>query len=247
LKPESWLAADRFWANDLGLDSLPPVTRTTAGVVCVPQRLHSGVQAFRHKGVVVIGVPPGKLEAVQRAVHGIAADEVFSVSWLQRVFSDDAETILGPAEVRYADEMSFRTERVADTRELLISDSSSYRALVDALSPNEAFSSGASAESFPAFGAFSNGLLCAVASYTIWQPSIAHIVVATRPERRREGFATRAVQALAAHAFRHRLILQWRALSSNPQSLAVATNLGFQPYCSTLYVRLRTQEGAHGP
>ena len=92
---------------------------------------------------------------------------------------------------------------------------------------------------FPAFGAFSADVLCAAASYTVWEPSIAHIIVATHPDHRRKGFASAAIGALAADAFARGLILQYRAVAWNTSSLALAHALGFSHYCSTLYVRLR--------
>jgi len=38
------------------------------------------------------------------------------------------------------------------------------------------------------------------------------------------------------------MILQWRALAWNKNSLSLARDLGFNYYCSTLYVRLRNPE-----
>lgn len=86
---------------------------------------------------------------------------------------------------------------------------------------------------------FSGDSLCAVASYELWLPSIAHISVATHPDHRRRGFAQAAIQALATAAFARGLILQWRAVAWNTHSLALAQSLGFAYYGATLYVRLR--------
>jgi len=164
------------------------------------------------------------------------------VEWLQRVFAQDAERILGPAEVNYADETIFRSERRHFTRPLSASDSAAYSALAAALDSKEVEDSGVSSEAFPAFGAFSDQILCAVASYEIWETSIAHITVATHPNYRRRGFAKAAVGALATAALDQGLILQWRAVAWNKNSLALARDLGFKHYCSTLYVRIRDSE-----
>jgi predicted GNAT family acetyltransferase len=98
--------------------------------------------------------------------------------------------------------------------------------------------SGFSAEAFPAFGVFSGARLCAAASYSIWKPSIAHIIVATHPEHRRRGFAKATIHALAKDALDRGLILQWRAVAWNVSSLALAQTLGFKHYCSTIFARI---------
>ena len=178
-------------------------------------------------------VPPRSYRSVF-SVH-----DLFSAEWLQHVLGKDVEQILGPAEVNYADDTSFRCNGRQPARPISASDAIAYRALASALDSKEIEDSGFSAEMFPAFGAFSEDILCAAASYTVWEPSIAHIIVATHPDYRRRGFASAAISALAADAFDRGLILQWRAISSNKNSLALARHLGFAHYCSTLFVRLR--------
>ena len=239
MKAHSWEQLDRFWSHELGIDSS---LASTPRICCTVQRLYSGVQLFANGERLVIASPPAKAELIQNAIVDISPEEAFSVEWLQRVFANDAERILGPAEVNYADETSFRSEPSHRGRALLTSESDAYRVLVDALDPKEVEDSGVSSDAFPAFGAFSDDILCSVASYEIWKPSIAHIRVATHPNYRRRGFATAAVQALAASALDCGLILQWRAVAWNKNSLSLARDLGFNYYCSTLYVRLRNPE-----
>jgi GNAT superfamily N-acetyltransferase len=233
MKEETQVAIERFWAQDLGLSS----GFNTQQVCCTIQHLYSGVQMFRRDGRVVIAVPEALHESIQSAICGLSPAELFSVEWLQYVLGRQAERILGPAEVNYADETSFRSGATEDGRALSDLDSEAYRLLYGALDRKEVEESGFSTEAFPAFGAFSNGILCAVASYTIWKPSIAHIIVATHPEHRRRGFAQMAVRSLAVNALSRGLILQWRTLAWNTNSLSLAYDLGFKHYCSTIYAR----------
>ncbi len=236
MKAESEQELDRFWAYELGMDSgLANAPR----ICCTVQHIYSGVQLFRNSEQLVVASPPSRAEFIQDALTDGSAEELFSVEWLQRVLSKDAEKILGPAEVHYADETTFRSARIHSARALSASDSVAHKALVAALDPGEVEDSGISAQAAPAFGAFCDDRLCAVASYEVWKPSIAHITVAIHPDYRRRGFAKAAVGALAADALDRGLILQWRAVAWNKNSLAVARDLGFKYYCSTLYVRLR--------
>jgi GNAT superfamily N-acetyltransferase len=239
MKAHSREQLDRFWTDKLGIDSsLASMPR----ICCTVQHLYSGVQLFANSERLVIASPPDKAEQIQNAIIDVSPEEAFSVEWLQRIFAEDAEKIIGPAEVTYADETSFRSETSRRGRALVTSDSDTYRELVAALDPKEIEESGVTIPTFPAFGAFSDDILCSVASYEVWKPSIAHIRVATHPNYRRRGFAKEAVQALATEAFDYGLILQWRAVAWNENSLSLARDLGFSHYCSTLYVRLRNIE-----
>jgi GNAT superfamily N-acetyltransferase len=239
MKAHSREQLDQFWAQELGIDSS---LASTPRICCTAQHLYSGVQLFANSERLVIASPPDKVELIQNAIIDVSPEEAFSVEWVQRIFARDAEKIIGPAEVNYADETSFRSETSRCGRALLASDSDTYRDLVAALDPKEIVDSGVSIPTFPAFGAFSDDILCSVASYEIWKPSIAHIRVATHPNYRRRGFAKAAVQALATEAFDYGLILQWRAVAWNKNSLSLARDLGFNYYCSTLHVRLRNVE-----
>jgi len=108
-----------------------------------------------------------------------------------------------------------------------------------ALSPADIDQSGFDPGETPAFGVFARDSLCAMASYQIWEPRIAHITVATHPKFRCQGYGRKAVSALAEHAFARKLILQYRALATNENSLKLGDSLGFDHYCSTIYARLQ--------
>lgn len=228
---------EQFWTAELGADG--GFIATAPEVGCAVQRRYAGVQLFRRDRRLIVAVPPDRAELFHQAIQGRSVEEMFSGAWLQAVLGDDVEVILGPAQVNYADKISFCPDDAQAARAMTASDTAAYDLLVAALGAQEIAESGLSAQSLPAFGVFAQEKLCAVASYSIWQPAIAHIAVASDPNYRRRGFARAAVSALAADAFAHGLILQWRALTSNRHSLALAHGLGFTPYCETLFARLR--------
>jgi len=238
METDNQVRVEQFWMKGLALPpesfaDLPPIT-------CTVQQRYSGVQLLKRADRLIVGAPPHKAEFIKKATAGCSPDDVFSVDWLQHVFADAAGLILGPALVNYADRSSFQSRADLNAREISVNDADEYRDLVTALDSTELHASGLSADVFPAFGVFHDGKLCAVANYSVWDECIAHIVVATHPAWRRRGFAKAVVHALATHAFDRGLILQWRALHSNPNSLNLASQLGFRYYCSTIYVRLRT-------
>lgn len=228
---------EQFWTHELGAGS--GLVSVTPQMGCAAQTLYHGVQMFRRGDRLIVAAPARYAEFIAGALHGRSVDECFSSAWLQATLGDDAERVLGPAEVHYADESSFRGTAGHDARSLSDADGVAYQALAAAMNSKEIEGSGLSPDNFPAFGAFSGDTLCAAASYRICQPSIAHIVVASHPKYRRQGFARAAVSALAAAALKSHLVLQWRALVSNSESLKLARALGFDHYCSTLFAPLR--------
>jgi GNAT superfamily N-acetyltransferase len=228
---------ESFWTHDLGLDADPP---GQPEIRCSVQHLYNGVQMLRRANHLVVAVPAALRDRIQGSMQGRSIDELFSADWLRSALGEHAVRILGPAEVQYADETTFRPPDTLGARKLLQEDLAACRLLRAALNDKEAEESGFSADITPSFGAFEGSTICAAANYSVWEPSIAHITVATHPEYRRRGFAKAAIGALAEEALNRGLILQWRAVAWNSNSLALARDLGFEHYCSTLFARLRT-------
>jgi GNAT superfamily N-acetyltransferase len=235
MRTSSWTRVDRYWADELGLASvaaeLPPMS-------CRAQSRFRGVQVFRIRDAVVIAAPPARVDRVRDAIAGRRSDEVFSTEWLANVFGGDAERILGPAALHYADATTFRFVPGATARALVESDSGAYRDFVTRVSPAEVEESGIPAEVLHVYGAFVGDALCGVAHLEEWRSVIAQIGVVTDPARRRRGIAKEAVSALARDALDRGLILQWRALVSNEASVCLARAIGFEYYASTIFVRL---------
>lgn len=234
MKEDAYRVIDAFWSQDLNVPSI----NSTESLSCVVHQDH-GVQLFRRNGNVLISAAPRYVERLQLAIHGILPEEVFSVDWLAETLREDVEKILGPAEVTYADPTNFGPPEGNAARVLSETDMPAYAALQAALSESDYEASGFTAGVFPAFGVFQDSILCAGSNYVVWEPSIAHIHVATHPEYRRRGFAKDTIRALAVHAFERNFILQWRALASNTNSLSLAYDLGFEHYCTTIYGRCR--------
>ncbi|MDB6006947.1 MAG: family N-acetyltransferase [Prosthecobacter sp.] len=238
MTPINQQAVDRYWALEMGYGSGLP--QEVAGVTCTAQEAYTGVQFLRRGESLVIASPPQGVSSITQGVRDLPCHEVFSVEFVERLLGPNISKVLGPAHVSYADRSTFRAAAVATCRLLTPGDDAARHELVAAMSPAELEQSGLDSEEAPAFGEFADGVLCAVASYRTWEPRIAHIIVATHPHHRRRGHGQRVVSALAVHALANDLILQYRALAVNSNSLALAKSLGFQPYGSTLYARLRS-------
>jgi ribosomal protein S18 acetylase RimI-like enzyme len=229
---------DRYWAAELGTgpDFLPS---GQPEVICTVQQTYSGVQFFQRDGFLIVASPPHLADFIASRVRGLPIREIFSVEFVERLSIPGVERILGPARVGYADSSNFRPSPTVSGRMLAPEDAPACHSFTAALAAADLEQSGLDSSDTPAFGAFAGGFLRAIASYQIWQPRIAHIMVATHPDYRRRGFGRAAVSALAEHAFAHNLIPQYRALASNENSLKLGHSLGFQHYCSTINARLK--------
>jgi GNAT superfamily N-acetyltransferase len=227
---------DRYWATEMGTGS--NFMRNTSEVICTAQQLYSGVQLFHRDGFLVIASPQHLVDFITTSIHGLPVRNIFSVEFVGRLLGSGIERILGPAHASYADSSTFNPSPIVFCRLLTPEDSAICQSFTEALSAAEIDQTGFDFQEGPAFGAFANGVLCAIASYQIWEPRIAHITVATHPDYRRRGYGRVAVSALAQHAFARNLILQYRALASNENSRKLGHSLGFQQYCSTIYARL---------
>ena len=226
---------DLFWSTELALPS--GFQPKSVEVHVVAQELYSGVQLFQRDDWLVIAAPQQRVTPITSSVRGASVSEIFQVAFVQRMLSPDVGKILGPAHVAYADDTMLHSSPSGSCRMLSTADAEAMHALAASLSHADIEQSGFDAGEFPAFGAFADGTLCAVASYRVWEPRIAHIIVATHPEHRRQNHARAAVSALSEHAFAQGLVLQYRALAANDSSLALGRSMGFGHFASTIYAR----------
>ncbi len=233
---ESRQVVDRYWALEMGCASGFP--SRTPGVHGTTQEIYPGVQLFLRDEFLIVAAPPDRAAAIAPRIRELPVAEVFTEGFVWRLLAPDVERILGPAHLHYGDRSNLRAVRHDSCRLLTATDDAICREFMAALSADDLDESGIDPTSASAFGAFADGVLCAVASYQVWKPCLAHIGVATHPAHRRRGYGRMVVAALATHALRENLIPQYRALASNGPSLSVARSLGFQRYCSTIYARL---------
>jgi GNAT superfamily N-acetyltransferase len=227
---------DRYWAAEMGVGTEFKVS--ASAITCTTQQLYSGVQLFQRDGFLVVASPQHLTDFIAARIGNRPVAEIFSIEFVERLLGSRLEKILGPARVSYADRSTFRPAPTVSCRLLTPDDAVICRTFAAALSAADLEQSGFDPGEAPAFGVFAGGVLCAVASYQIWEPCIAHITVATHPDYRRCGHGGVAVSALAEFVFARNLILQHRSLASNENSLRLGRSLGFQQYCSTIYARL---------
>jgi GNAT superfamily N-acetyltransferase len=241
LAPATREAVDGHWAESFGVapEGLRPLRPTVLASPPAFGDYHGAyMQSFGAAPLALL--PSAMVDRYGRALaaaleEGLAADG----RW-RDVFGDAAGEVIGPAEVRYADALTFRPASGDGTARLLgPGDAAAVEALKDACDPVEWEHGGSGLGVHPVAGVWRGGVLVALAGYHLWNRAIAPIAIVTHPLHRGRGHGAAAVSAITSEILARGLIPQYRTLASNTPSLGVAGRLGFVPYATSLAVRFR--------
>ncbi|HEX2203739.1 MAG TPA: GNAT family N-acetyltransferase [Longimicrobium sp.] len=233
-------AVDGYWAEVFGCH--PAELRPSRPVV-LPRPPAGGeyhgaqLQSFGAAPLALLPPPlVGRYRAPLAAAMegGLAADGRWAA-----VFGGHVGKVIGPAEVWYADAETFRPPAESAARLLGPDDLGAVDALRRACDPLEWEHGGSTPGPHPAAGVFVDGALAALAGYQLWDRRLAHLSIVTHPAHRGRGHGAAAVAALVPEAMARGLVPQYRALSGNAASLAIARRLGFAPHSVGLAVRFR--------
>lgn len=194
---------------------------------------YEGVFALFGEGGATLSLPPGRSSEVERYV----ADEAQGAAEYANSLHDVAGVrVIGPALVSYAESVPAPTH---DVRHLDSGDSGMLARLRESCDELEWEHGGISEHTLAMCGVVVAGdELAALASYEVWGATLAHISIITHPIHRGLGYGRSAVAGMAKHALAHGLIPQYRTLVSNAASCKIAESLGFEPYATSVAVRL---------
>jgi GNAT superfamily N-acetyltransferase len=229
---------DRYWASSLGC---PPAYLHEDGTHIVPLPPaddYWGIFVFRRGAAVVITVPAVLWTALETPLRRLKAADVDDEAAVRALVEHPIDRIVGPAYLGYADHRTFLPQPDPATRLLQATDAGAVEQLRLACSPADWEHGGRSLGQQPAVGRFLAGELVALASWEVWDDTIAHIYVVTHPAHRRRGYGKAVVSAIAAEALARGLVPQYRTLERNLPSVGIALALGFRQYATTLAVRL---------
>jgi GNAT superfamily N-acetyltransferase len=237
--------ADEWWAQDFGCgaDELRPAR---ARVQAHTARLtgSSGIWILAAGGAPLVSMPADVLvshgERARFWTSALVSDEARLLQELSGLAVGRVGKVIGPAPIHYGSAASLDL-RDAVGASNLAPEAAMVSELRDAC--GEAWNDGGSelSDEVPLFSAFDEAnRLTALASYKVWNGTIAHIYVITHPERRGRGFGRAAVALAAEHALGAGLVPQYRTLQSNTPAMAVAKRLGFVEYGFSVYVRLQS-------
>lgn len=223
--------------------NVPELMARADGVTIIASSNLPGVFLFRRAGDLRIAALLPKIKTIHDAIIGHSFKAILTPEFWQNIPELGGETV-GPAHLFYLDSLPQGwiggTPRRVLVRGLLQSDAKLVGEFIDALTPLEREHSGLELGPRPLWGVFKDKDLVAVAGYDSWPGRIAHIGVAVRSDQRGNKLGQLAVQAAARGALARRRIVQYRTLSENEASVALAKALQFVPFAETLYIRPTT-------
>lgn len=199
---------------------------------------YRGVYAWLHGDACVVSTPANLVRRMAVALRGRGVAQMLDASLFTSILGDDIERFVGPAAIAYADATDFVPSDERSARLLGAADDGALRALAEASGETAWEHSGIEFGRVPVFGCLAGAELVAAASYEVLGGTIAHVGFVTHPAHRGRGLGRAVASAATAHGLAAGLIAQWQTLESNAPSMAVQRELGFQPYCRTLAIRL---------
>lgn len=237
---------EHYWASTLGCT--PHDLRGTATLVLPlsPDDPYWGVFLFRRDDALVITVPAVLHERLKVSLQRMSPAEIDDDAAVAALVAHPIDRMVGPAYLGYADQGTFVQMDGEGTRLLGPRDVEQVARLRAACSTTDWEHGGSTLREQPLAGRFVENELVSLASYVVWDDSIAHISVITHPAHRRRGYGHTVVSAMSAEALRRGLIPQYRTLISNIPSVTIAAGLGFQQFATTLAVRLQPAEPDDG-
>lgn len=240
LMPEGRERVFAFWAGELGL-ALTRLLTPNVGVRVSVNPDVPGVLVFSRGRDVRICASRARGEEIGcRICEAVWEDFCSPVFW-RNTFPELCESCVGPVLHFYRDVVpdDWRTPVYgphAPVRELSEDDLEAIAEFTATLSPQEIEASGLDDLERPLWGAFTLGVLVAIASFDDWPNRFAHIGVATRPDYRGQKFAQAAVRGATCAAVARKRVAQMQCPADNGAAVGLADSLGYECFATTLLI-----------
>jgi GNAT superfamily N-acetyltransferase len=233
----------RYWADRLGVDR---AAFDSSGVT-VGLGSTGGVEIFERDDALAIGAPELLVEPLRGCTDDFASIDVTDPEAACEILVDlgSIEAVLGPAFYGYVDRETF-TPIESSARTLTAADSSAYERFRAAVPDAEWEQGGSGFEPGETIGVFVGGELVAVAGCDLWDDLLAHLAVVTHPEHRGEGYGRVVVSRATDRALTEGYFPQYRTLEAWPWSVALARELGFERFATSMLVLIDTDESTEG-
>ena len=240
LSEETTQKIDAYWSSALGcrLEDL-----TTPGLALIARTglgEYHGILLFARGNSLVVSVPPSRMNVLRERFKDLTPADLQSTEKLKSLIQYPVEEIVGPAYLGYVDAGTFQAKPQTGARMLTVDDNTEFEKLREACPPEDWEYGGSYLGEHALAGQFApDGSLLAMAGYSVWNHSIAHISVLTHPAHRGFGLGSGVVNSITTHALQQGLIPQYRTLCRNQPSMSIATSLGFRLYAYSTAVRLQ--------
>lgn len=246
LKPETLASISQFWSSFFGIkkqDYEKPGVRVFAHH---DLKNFEGIFLFKHHQICLASVPKDLVSYYKKDLEKLSDYKFFiSQDFIRSYFSMEAEHLVGAAGLFYVDKPHFKPvsaythkEASAHVRKLTLEDQLLLEDFAHQIDPADWKASRIELEDDSLWGAFKSGNLAALASFNIWEKSIARAGVVTHPRYRGKHLGSVVLNALVQEALSQNMIVQYRTLLSNIASVKIAQKMGFYLYGETTSFRI---------
>jgi GNAT superfamily N-acetyltransferase len=200
---------------------------------------------FERDDTLAIGAPQSLIESLRGRADDLASIDATDPVAIREILHDlgSIEAVLGPAFYGYVDRETF-TPIESSARTLIAADSSAYNRFRTTVPDAEWERGGSGFEPGQTLGLFVGETLVAVAAYEVWNDLLAHLAVVTHPDHRGEGYGRAVVSRATDRALTEGYLPQYRTLNAWPWSVALAEELGFERFATSMLVLVDTDEPA---
>jgi hypothetical protein len=202
-------------------------------------RDYAGAWFFVRGASAIVSTPPAWIDRVRSALVGVEAEQLLVHEVARRPFGASVDLVVGPAFQGWLPPARFRpTATAAEVRLVTAADREAVAALRAECATAEWEHSGIDLGAPDLWGVFNGGELTSLAQARRRAPRAVDPCAITRPSARRSGCAAHAVSAAIGDALASGTVVLFQTLLDNRPALALARRLGFEPYATSLAVRL---------
>lgn len=232
-------AADRFWAEFLGVDS---EAWTTPGVSYRPHvglLGFRGLWCFRRNDHVVVSAPMSWIPRLQELLSAWEPDRFMDQASLAHALGANFERSIGPAFQGHLPlERLKSAPAVPGIRKLQLKDERAVNLLRAACAPDWEIS-GLDAAGSWRHAYFERGTITAMAGYRARSDQAGDPCILTHPDFRGQQRGTAVTRAVVREALAHGKVLLYQTLESNSAAVRIALALGYERYATHIAVRLK--------
>lgn len=219
LEVPSMAAIRRMWARRMGIDvDVDPLAE--AGVAYLNWTGTSAAVVLRLGEAVVVAAP----ESAHPALRRLSADQLLQGELLLLALEFSRPTLIGTAQLAYADVSTFTPSTTGTTRR---ADRADIESVTSRCTGSEAEESGLLQMDARFVVEGDETAPIAAAGYELWGDDVAHLGLAVAPAHRGKGLGQVAATAAGLHALEDGAVLQWRSGESNAASARTGERLGF--------------------
>lgn len=233
---------DNYWSDYFGIEK---DEIGGDGLIVVPHNHlegYNGAWIFKRKHRLILSVKSNLINKISAKINKKKpeGDNLFSKLYLDYVFDEKIDRIIGPTYQGYFDDVE--TDIQLSKKVDKINFKEDYN-LIERLSKsgdNEGWAnSGINRNNDGIYGYFHENKMESIACYNIIRGDVGFVGVYTNPKFRGMGFSYEVVKNVVSDLSIKGKLIIYQTLISNKPSIRIAKKIGFEEYAANIAIRLK--------